>query len=171
MPDVVACYGIPLYFIVFFGIFIHYWRSLMSEALYLHHRGKKLEWQLFYLYDLHQTLTDCVSCLIDVHILICWPTRCNYKLRKVLWFNWVLWRFQCLERYSSSNFHKFCGKSMKIISTYHLLICYCILWRYVEHKSKPMCKHLWLCQSGFYYSDYPFYSSKPSIVVYSDYQF
>ena len=31
----------------------------------------------------------------------------NYKLRKALWLYWVLWKLQCLIRYSSSNFHNF----------------------------------------------------------------
>ena len=28
-----------------------------------------------------------IVCLINTHILIYWYARCNYKLRKVLWFN------------------------------------------------------------------------------------
>ena len=38
------------------------------------------------------------------------------------------WKFQCSIRYSSSNFHKFCGKLMKIISVYYpavyVIACY-----------------------------------------------
>ena len=36
MPDVTASYGTPFDFIVFFGIFIHYYSPVMSELLYLH---------------------------------------------------------------------------------------------------------------------------------------
>ena len=56
---------------------------------------------------LHQTFTECMSnqythfdistCqvvrLINPFILICLYARCNYKLRNVPWFNWVLWKF------------------------------------------------------------------------------
>ena len=46
-------------------------RIFMSKVLYL-----------------HQTFTVCLS--INIHILICWRIRCNYKLWKVLWFNWLI---------------------------------------------------------------------------------
>ena len=75
-----------------------------------------------------------IVCLINTHILICWHARCNCKLRKVHRFNWVLWKFKCLIRYSSSNFHKFYGQLIKM----NIMLCYCTLWMYVEHKSKPM---------------------------------
>ena len=29
---------------------------------------------------------------INTLIFICWNSRCNYKLRKVPWFDWVLWK-------------------------------------------------------------------------------
>ena len=47
------------------------------------------------------------GCLMNTFILICWYARCNYKLRKVFWFSWVLWKFQCLIIFF---FNKFCGK-------------------------------------------------------------
>ena len=37
---------------------------------------------------------------------------------------------------SSSNFHKCCGKFMKIISSYHLAICNYMLRMCVEHKGQ-----------------------------------
>ena len=67
-----------------------------------------------YMVDDHPCLNlkDCIITklsrivfLINIHTSTCWYDRCNYKLRKVLWFNLVLWRFQCLIRYSSSIFH------------------------------------------------------------------
>ena len=39
-----------------------------------------------------------IVCLINTFILIWWYARCNWKLRKVPWFNCVLWNFQCLLR-------------------------------------------------------------------------
>ena len=79
-------------------------------------------WVFSYIFDDHSSLNCFISiklslnvCLINTNILICWHARCNHKLRKVLLFYWVLWKFQCLIHYSSSNFHKFCGMLMKII--------------------------------------------------------
>ena len=84
------------FYCVFLWIFIHFWRLfIMSEVLFL-----------------HQTFTDCMS--NQYTHFDYWHARCNYKLRK------VLWKFQRWICYSSSNFHKFCGKVMKIISTCHL---------------------------------------------------
>ena len=104
----------------FLGISIHYWRPFMSEVLYL-----------------HQTFTDYVSNQYTHYNM--WNVRCNNKLRKILSFNWVLWRFQCLIQYSS-NYQTFINfvEVNKIISTCHLAICNCILWIYVAHKSNPM---------------------------------
>ena len=60
-------------------------------------------WVLLYIIDDY----SCLKCfiftklsqikyLINTHISINWHAKCNYKLWKVLWFNWFLWEFQCL---------------------------------------------------------------------------
>ena len=111
--------------------YIHFWRSLMSELLYLHHqlslivylinidvtkcqmwlqvmeRLIVLRFKVFsYIIDDHWCLKCCILTkllqivgLTNTFILICWHVRWNYKLRKVLWFNCVLWKFQFLIRY------------------------------------------------------------------------
>ena len=61
-------------------------------------------WVFLYIIDDHYSCLKCcifttlspIICLINTHILICRHARCNYKLRKVLSFNWVLRKFQCL---------------------------------------------------------------------------
>ena len=95
------------------------WQSFMSEVLYI-----------------HQTFTDCVS---NTYILISQYARCNYKLRKVLWFDGILWKFQCMIRNSSSSFREFCGKLVTIISTCHPAVFnFMYVMMFLEHKSKPM---------------------------------
>ena len=42
--------------------------------------------------------------------------------------------YSCLLPVFSSNFHKFCGKIMKLIQLPYVIACY----GNVEHKSKPM---------------------------------
>ena len=89
VPDVTASYGTPWFYCVF--------------------------WAFTYIIIDHSCLNCCIKllqivCLINTHILICWHGRYNNKLRKALWFNSVLWKFQCLILYSSSNFHTFYGK-------------------------------------------------------------
>ena len=65
-----------------------------------------------YTIDDHSCLKRCIFtkfsqivCLINTYILICRYARCNYKLWKVLWFDWVLWKL--IDRYSS-NIHEYC---------------------------------------------------------------
>ena len=119
LPNVTVSYRMS-------AIFLQFWRILYKIDEY-----SCLKWSIF-------TKLPQIVCLINTHILICWNARCNYKLRKALWFDCFFWKFQCLIRHSSSNFLKICGKLVKIISTGHPAICNCILWMFVEHKSKPM---------------------------------
>ena len=94
---------------VFFGgIFKHYWRPFMMSA------------------GIYSKLSQIV-CSINIYILICWNSRCNYKSRKILWINWVLGKIQFLLRYSSLNILTFCEKLMKII-TRDICKMNCILW-------------------------------------------
>ena len=78
---VIECISI---FIPLFANFAHNWQTFKSKVNFF----------------LCQTFTDCLS--NQKKFLICWYDRCNYKLRKVSWFKWVLWKFYCLMCYSSS---------------------------------------------------------------------
>ena len=113
-------YGRHFHFIVFFlCISIHSWRPFMSELLYLHQTfydcvsnlqviERSLILLRFLCIFIHHwwsflclefcifTKLSQIICLIKAHILIYWYVRCNYKLRRILWFNWVLSKFQCL---------------------------------------------------------------------------
>ena len=111
-----------LFYCVFSGILILFWRPFMSELLYPHQTfidyvsnqywyaemphvtasyGKSPNFKFFFRilhnFGEYLYLKYCIStkllrivCLINTFILICWYARCNYKLRKVPWLNWVL---------------------------------------------------------------------------------
>ena len=84
MSEVTANYGTLIDFIALFGCFhVNYLRPFIFKVLYL-----------------HQIFTDCVSIqYTHFDMQIC---QMNYKLRKVLWFNWDFFqKFQCLIRCSS----------------------------------------------------------------------
>ena len=74
MPDVTASYGIPLDIVTIFANFAQNWRILISEVFY------------------------------HTHILLCLYARCNYKLWKVLWFDWFFEKFYVWYVIFSSNF-------------------------------------------------------------------
>ena len=104
MPDVTACFGKSIKFITFFCEFCtiikcQMWLQVIERSLIL------LRFFLVFSYviDDHSYLKYCIftkfsqiACLINTHIMICSHARCNYKLQKVLRFNCVLWKFQCL---------------------------------------------------------------------------
>ena len=131
MPDVTASYGNPFDFITFSGILIHYYWPFMSELLFLHQTFTNyISYQYWYVKLLRFFCEFCTKLTnihvwsivslpnfhrYNTHILICWHARYNYKLRRAFGFDWDLWKYKCLIRYSSPNFHKFCGKLLKII--------------------------------------------------------
>ena len=89
----------PLILLLLLGIFIHNWRSFLSEVMYL-----------------HQTLTECVSDWFTyISMLIC---QCACRSWKVLWFNCVFGNFHILlyiymfwNVITSSNLYRLCVKA------------------------------------------------------------
>ena len=112
MSDVTVIYGMLLNFIAFSEYYFHIIEDYSSLKCCI------------------STKVSLIVFLTNTHILICWHARCDCKLRKVRWFNCFFFEnFSVWYVISSSNFHKFCGKSMQIILTCNPTICNCLLWK------------------------------------------